>query len=150
MCEDNKLKLIPVVIIVAALVSALLFSFVNFAVFIPAFTVYPYSLGSSLFIILTTAVFAFICGLRRHSDEHCGDCFESSCGAIACFGPVVLFAAAGSFIISALGAAGLDFSTVPVFGAILNMIFGIIAAVFFSATIVYFIGMILAMIRRHN
>jgi hypothetical protein len=147
MCTENKLKLIPIVIIIAALVSALLFSFVNFAVFIPAFTVYPYSLGASLFIILTTAIFAFICGLRRDCDD-CGDRPGTSCRSVSCYAPVVLFAAAGSLILSSLGAAGLDFSTIPVFGAILNMVFGVIAALFFATTIVFFIAMALGFIRR--
>jgi len=141
MCTENKLKLIPIVIIIAALVSALLFSFVNFAVFIPAFTVYPYSLGASLFIILTTAIFAFICGLRRDCDD-CGDRPGTSCRSVSCYAPVVLFAAAGSLILSSLGAAGLDFSTIP------NMVFGVIAALFFATTIVFFIAMALGFIRR--
>lgn len=138
MCTENRLKLIPVVIIIAAIVLALIFSFVNFAVFIPARTIYPYSLAGSLLILLLTGVFIFICGLHNA----CSEKFPLSCRALRCFGPVILFAATGSIILSSIGAAGLDFSTVPGFGAILNIIYAVIATLFFTTTIVYFVGML--------
>ena len=146
-CRDNKLRLIPVVLIITALVSFLVFSFVNFAVFVPAFTIYPFSLVTSFVILLVTAVFAFICAFHGYNVD---ECKIKACGLLKCYGPIVLIAATGSLILSFIGIAGVDFSTIPTLGAILNIIFGVISALFFSTTIVYFVAMVFAFISHRN
>lgn len=139
MCEDSKLRLIPVVIIVAAIFSGLVI-FSN-----PPgglFTLFAAALGIAFFILLTTGVLAALCGFRRTLGEPCNNRTSITCFIIRCIGPIVLFSAIISVIFALLVIEG----AFAAFSGLINAILGIIYAIIFSTMLVYFTGMFLQMI----
>ena len=144
MCEEEKLKLIPVVILIAALIAGLLLAFPCTS-FIP---VYVLGFCSALMILLLTAVGILICGLLGGGpdfEEGRRERLRVTCSALRCFGPVILLAAAGTMIISTI-ALGTIFPIA--FAPILAIIIGSLAALLSTITLVYFIGMICFILDR--
>ena len=136
MCEDNKLRLIPVVIIVAALFSGLvIFSNTPAGLFI----LFAAALGIAFLILLTTGVLAALCGFRRTLGEPCNNRSSITCFVIRCFGPIVLISAIISVIFALLVIEG----AFAAFSGLINAILGIIYAIIFSIMLVYFTGMFL-------
>ena len=135
MCETIRRKLIPIVILVAALIAGLIIAFV------PApGAVFPFALIVSLGILLTTAVITAVCGLRRtlgdSSDSHC----TATCAILRCLGPVILISAFLSVVLALIAIAGLSITP------LINVILGIIYALIFSAMLVYFTDLFLELL----
>jgi hypothetical protein len=90
MCEDNKLKLIPVVIIVPAALSGLIiFSNTPEGLFIA----FAAALGIAFLILITTGVLAAVCGFQRALGESCHNRSSISRFILRCFGPIILITA---------------------------------------------------------
>lgn len=143
MCEDNKLRLIPVVIIVAALFSGLIiFSNTPAGLFI----LFAAALGIAFFILLTTGILAAVCGFQRTSGEPCHNRSSVSCFVIRCFGPIILITAVISVILALLVIEG----AFAAFSPLINAILGIIYALIFSTMLVFFTGMFLTIIEKQD
>ena len=143
MCEDNKLRLIPIVIIVAALLSGLII-FSN----TPAglFVAFSAGLYIAFFILIVTGILAAVCGFQRTLGEPCHNRSSITCFIIRRFGQVILITAEFSVILSLLVIEG-AFSA---FSGLINAILGIIFALIFSTMLVFFIGMFLTIIEKQQ
>ena len=144
MCEEEKLKLIPVVILITALIAGLLLAFPPISFFV----VYILLFAAALTLTTVTAVVILICGLIDGDSE-----FEEgrrerrriTCTALRCFGPVILSGGAGTLIFSLIGIG----TWFPIcIAAVVNIIIGSLAALFSTITLVYFIGMICFILER--
>lgn len=144
MCEEEKLKLIPVVILITALIAGLLLAFpaisftvVNILWFVGALT-----------LMVVTSVGILTCGLLGGGPEYeegRRERLRVTCAALRCFGPVILTASAGTLIFSLIG-LGTRF---PIFIATVATIILIsLTALFFTIALVYFIGMICFILER--
>lgn len=144
MCEDSKLKLIPVVIIVAAIFSGL----VLYSNSVPGglFALFAAALGIAFLTLIITGVIAALCGFRRELGEPCNNRSSITCFIIRCFGPIVLISAVISVIFALLVIEG----AFALFSGLINAILGIIYAIVFSTMLVYFTGMFMQMIDRRG
>jgi hypothetical protein len=143
MCEDTKLKLIPVVIIVAAVLSGLVI-FAN----TPAglFILFAAALGIAFVILIVTGIIAAACGFRRTLGEPCNSRSSITCFLIRCYGPIILITSVISVIAALLVIEG----AFALFSGLINAILGIVFAIIFSIMLVYFAGMFLNIIERQD
>jgi hypothetical protein len=139
MCEDTKIKLIPVVIIVAAVIAGLVI-FQN----TPAglFILFAAALGIAFITLVVTGVITALCGFRRTLGEPCNNRSSVTCFIIRCYGPIILISAIISVIFALLVIEG----AFVAFSGLINAILGIIYAIIFSTMLVYFTGMFLNII----
>ena len=135
MCEENRLRLIPVVILIAALIAGLIIAFVP----TPG-AVFPYALLVSLGVLLTTAVITAVCGFRRTLGENDSSRCTATCVVLRCLGPIILITAFLSIVLALIVIAG--FSITP----LINAILGIIYALIFSTMLVYFVDLFLELL----
>jgi hypothetical protein len=143
MCEDSKLKLIPVVIIVAAVLSGLIiFSNTPAGLFIA----FAAALGIAFLILIVTGVLAAVCGFQRALGESCHNRSSVTCFILRCFGPIILITAVISVVLALLVIEG----AFAAFSPLINAILGIIFALIFSTMLVFFTGMFLTIIDKEN
>jgi hypothetical protein len=143
MCEDSKLKLIPVVIIVAAVLSGLIiFSNTPAGLFI----VFAAALGIAFLILIVTGVLAAVCGFQRALGESCHNRSSVTCFILRCFGPIILITAVISVVLALLVIEG----AFAAFSPLINAILGIIFALIFSTMLVFFTGMFLTILDKQD
>lgn len=135
MCEENRLRLIPVVILIAALIAGLIIAFVP-----KPGAVFPFALIVALGVLLTTAVITAVCGFRRTLGESDNNHCTATCVVLRCLGPVILIAAFLSIVFALIAISG--FSITP----LINAILGIIYALIFSTMLVYFVDLFLELL----
>lgn len=145
MCRDLKLRLIPVVIIVAAVFAGLII-FTNTPEGL--FVFFAAALGIAFSILVVTGILAAICGLQQRKclkdpGDHDHDRPSPTCFAVRCFGTIILITALIAIIASLLVIEG----AFAAFAPIVNAILGIIFAIIFSTMLVYFTGLFTTIIR---
>lgn len=144
MCRDLRLRLIPIIILVAGLLSGLVI-FANTPEGL--FILFSAALGISFLILLTTGVLAAVCGFQRiRSESSCHDHSSLTCFVLRCLGPTVLIAALISVILSLLVIEG----AFALFTGLVNAILGIIFALIFSTMLVYFTSMFFTILNRDD
>lgn len=131
MCLENHLRLLPLIILFAALLAGLTIAFAA----TPA-ALFPYALAVAAAVLLLTAAIAAVCGLQRRTESTC--C--SACAAVHCLAPTVVGTAIFSIGLALVAIAG--FSVSPA----VNIALGSIYALIFSAMLVYFGDMVLSML----
>lgn len=143
LCEESKLKLIPVVIIVAALLSGLvIFSNTSAGLFV----LFAAALGIAFLTLITTGILVALCGFRRGLGEPATGRSSVACFVIRCFAPIILITALISVILALLVIEG----AFAAFSPLVNAILGIIFAIIFSTMLVYFTGMFLQITERRD
>ena len=130
-CLENNLRLLPLVILFAALLAGLTIAFAS----TPA-ALFPYALAVALAMLLTTGVLIAVCAFRRESEETC----SSVCAAVHCLAPVVMVTALLAIGLALIVIAG--FSVTPT----VNLVLGVVYALIFSTMSVYFVDMFLEML----
>lgn len=136
MCQD-RFKLIPVVILVAALIASLIIIFGSgAATFTVLFTV-AFVLG--LAIIITVGLLAALCGFHRAIGD-CSGRMNVTCRTIRCLGPIALIAAALTVIFALIALGGV------LLVATADLVIGIILTIVGSTALVYFVAIFLDII----
>lgn len=145
MCKDLKLRLIPVIIIVAGVLSGLIIAsntpgglFIFFAA----------ALGVAFLTLCITGILAAICGLQRMHSEPCHDHSSLTCYVLRCLGPTVLITALISVIAALLVIEGVF--TLAIFAGLVNAILGVIFALIFSTMLVYFTSMFVTILNKND
>lgn len=143
MCRDLKLKLIPVIIIVAALFSGLIiYQNTTNGLFI----LFAAALGVSFIILIATSILSAICGFKRTHSETCHEHSSLTCFILSCLGPTVLITALISVIISLLVIEG----AFAAFSGLINAILGIVFALIFSTMLVFFTSTFLTILDNND
>ena len=141
MCKNSRLKLLPAVMIAAALLSVLIiFSNTSEGLFI----VFAAALGMAFLVLAATGLLSAVCGLQRSLGEPCHSRTSVTCLVIRYFGPTVLCTAA----VSVLFALPVLEGAFAVFPPLLNSILGVLYALVFSTMLVFFTGMFAAIIKK--
>lgn len=130
-CLENHLRLLPLIILFAALLAGLTIAFAS----APA-ALFPYALAVATAVLVTTAIIAGVCGLRRATENIC----RSACAAVHCLAPITIGTAILAIGLALVAIAG--FSVSPT----VNIILGSLYALLFSAMLVYFGDMFLGML----
>lgn len=131
MCLENHLRLLPLIILFAALLAGLTIAFAS----APA-ALFPFALAVATAVLIATALVAAACGLRRNTEGTC----RYACAAVQCLAPTIIGTSTLAIGLALVVIAG--FSVSPLINAILGGIYALI----FSAMLVYFGDMFLEML----
>lgn len=145
MCRDMKLRLIPVIIIVAGVLSGLIIAS-NTATGLSI--IFAAALGIAFLTLCVTGILAAVCGLKRMRSEPCHDNLSLTCYVLRCLGPTVLVTALISVIASLLVIEGVF--SLAIFAGLVNSILGVIFALIFSTMLVYFTSMFVTILNKND